>query len=60
MCRFSNTVLLEGAIDGVAGKESFSAEWLICLLAERAVETCAIDPLEQRTSVDNFENKFAS
>jgi hypothetical protein len=37
---------LEGAVDGVTGKEGFSAEGLICLLAERAVEASAVDPLD--------------
>ena len=29
VCSLGNAVLLEGAVDGVARKEGFSAEWLI-------------------------------
>lgn len=29
VCSLSNTVLLEGTVNGIAGKEGFGAEWLI-------------------------------
>lgn len=40
-----NAVLLEGAVDGVAGEEGLGAEGLVGLLAEVAGETRAVDPL---------------
>jgi hypothetical protein len=42
----SDTVLLEGTIDGVTREKSFSAKRLIGLLAERAGETRAVEPLD--------------
>ena len=41
----SDTVLLEGAIDGVAGEEGLGAEGLVGALAEVTSKAGAVDPL---------------
>lgn len=46
---FADGVLLEGAVDGVAGQEGFGAEGLVGLLAEVALEAGAVEPLEEET-----------
>lgn len=45
---FADGVLLECAVDGVAGQESFGAKGFIGLLAEVAGEAGAVEPLEER------------
>jgi hypothetical protein len=45
VCCFADAVLLEGTVNGIAGKEGFGTEGLICLLAERAIQAGAVDPL---------------
>lgn len=45
MCGLGNAVLLEGAVDGVAGEEGVGAERLIGLLAEGAGKAGTVDPL---------------
>lgn len=42
---FADGVLLEGAVDGVAGEEGFGAERFVGLLAEVAGEAGAVEPL---------------
>lgn len=42
---FADGVLLEGAVDGVAGQEGFAAEGLVRGLAEGAGEAGAVEPL---------------
>jgi hypothetical protein len=42
----SNAVLLEGTVDGVAGKKGLGAQWLISLLAEVAGEAGAVKPFD--------------
>lgn len=39
-------ILLEGAVDGIAGHGCFGAEWLIALLAVIAGEAGAVDPFD--------------
>jgi hypothetical protein len=45
VCSFGDTVLLEAAIDSVAGKKCLRAKGFVGLLAEAALQAGAIDPL---------------
>jgi len=45
VCGLGNAVLLKGTVNCIAGKQGLGAEWLISLLAERALEARTVDPL---------------
>lgn len=49
--RLCDAVLLEGAVDSIAGEEGFGAQGLVGGLAEVASQTCAVDPLWGNLSV---------
>lgn len=46
MDSLGNSVLLEGTVDGVTGEKSFGAERLIGVLAVRAAQARAVEPLD--------------
>jgi hypothetical protein len=48
VCCLGDTVLLEGAVNCVAGEEGLSTEGFVGLLAERALQAGAVDPLFQQ------------
>jgi hypothetical protein len=49
---FGDAVLLEGAVDGVAGEEGLGAQWLVGLLAEVAGEAGAVEPFDAGVIAD--------
>lgn len=51
--RFGDAVLLESAVDGVAGQEGFCAERLVGSLAEVARQARTVDPLRRMLSVQS-------